>query len=301
MMEKEFDKSDNPKDLEDWKYHQNMILSELFPSIRNREEALKSREAAAFKKKRHPIPFNSIPIGTPVMIWDQHRQDKNESPYVGPYVIADGSADGRYQVVDPSTGAKYHRDITLDQMKVCRLAVLPTNVEDLESYYLDFILDHRRNPKTQSHEYLVRFAGFNEADDMWLPAEGIEPHAIKAYNQTLTRLSRTNQEVKDRLIQEYIAAGNPQDHFEDEDSDSEIPKVPKLKGNSKVSVIGASRGDAAVVLNPHGSKKSKPNNPAVVVPVEVPKAVVIDDSRGESKRKRTLTASGAVLLQKRKL
>ena len=309
MMEKEYDKSDDPKDLADWKWHQNMILSELFHSIKNRVEALKEREAAAFTKKggRNILPFNSIPIGTPVMIWDQHRQDKNEAPYVGPYVIAEGSADGKYKVADPVNGAVYHRNVTLDQMKVCRLAVLPSDKEDLDEYYLDFVIDHRRNKDTQRHEYLVRFAGFNDADDMWLPAENIEPVAIKDYNQTVSRLSKTNQAVRDRLIQESIESGKHVGNFEDWDPDVipiapivPVVPVPVLPVAPIVPVVEALRGDELIVPGP--AKKPKPNAPVKVsrtAPVVVP--VLVDDSRGELKRKRVMTTAGVeALLQKRK-
>ena len=40
-----------------------------------------------------------------------------------------------------------------------------------EGYYeVEQIVDRRINPATQAFEYLVRFKGYSECDDLWLPA-----------------------------------------------------------------------------------------------------------------------------------
>ena len=173
-------------------------MSELFPTLANREAALKYRHAEAFRKRKEGriFPHDSIDIGTAVMVWDAEMHNKNLSPYLGPFILSYGTKQGRYFLTDPVTNIKYHREVTLDQLKVCKLATLPK--EDIESYDVDFILDHRK--EAGKNQYKVRFLGFNSESDEWLPAERIEPLSIRNFHNTVQKVRRTAEAEQEKVI-----------------------------------------------------------------------------------------------------
>ena len=72
---------ENPDDNQEWREHQAIIMSELFPTLANREAALKYRHAEAFRKRKEGriFPHDSIDIGTAVMVWDAEMHNKNLS------------------------------------------------------------------------------------------------------------------------------------------------------------------------------------------------------------------------------
>ena len=131
------------------------------------------------------------------MIWDELRATKNDPPYIGPYTVAIQNENGSYQVKD-MVGAPYHRNVTLDQLKVLS-HVIPVPVVDLGvsvsgQWYVDHIVRRRFIKQTQMHQYLIRWVGFGPENDEWVNARDIpDTSLIREYVKSCNRLPRANK------------------------------------------------------------------------------------------------------------
>ena len=248
-----------PYDVSEWVAHQALIMHELFPSVRSREAALKFRNSEAFKQRKEGrvFPSDQIRMGTVVMVWDARSHNKNESPYIGPYLLEEGTQEGRYKLRDPATDKMYHREVTLDQLKICKMATLPQ--DDREAYDVDFVLDHQFEKGTGRHMYRVRFAGFNEASDQFLPAEDVAPEAIRTYNQRITRLHRTSQEDQMKEIQQHLEKRSMSEVEDREEKETRPPvsatpliSVPSvtLNGNSNKVTVAVKDSTSKKTVSP---------------------------------------------------
>ena len=131
----------------------------------------------------------SLPAGTMVMLFDELRSSKNEPPYVGPYRITGRNLRGAYDLVD-SVGGKFHRDVTIDKMKIIPGSIPQPDSPNALNYYVDALLAHKLEPDKQSYLYLVRWAGLDPIEDSWIPAHCIEDSLVRKYTAALTVLPR---------------------------------------------------------------------------------------------------------------
>ena len=228
------------EDTKEWREHQERIMNELFPAVLDHDKALKFRNAEAFRRKNAPrmFPADAIRIGTPVMVWDQEMHNKNLSPYVGPYLLHEGSQEGRFKLFDPATQNYFHREATLDQLKICKLASIPE--KDLESYHVDFVMDHRM--EQGRHVYKVRFVGFNEESDQWLTAERIDPIPIRDYQNRLSRLTRTSGVEQEKVVASNLKKRTAEERGQCADN-IEVSTTKKGDGKAQLPKESVTRSD----------------------------------------------------------
>jgi hypothetical protein len=206
LVDRKFAEVDDEAELMKWMSHQNLILSELFPAVAEKEKIMKDREAEAFKQKKGVLMLDpgALAVGTHVMLWDEIRASKNEPPYVGPYSITHVQANGNYLLKDVATNHMYHREVKLDRLKVCQVASMDVNNEEENSGFpLDFIMAHR--VKNGKHQYKVRFAGWNPTSDEWLYAENVEQAAIRKFYAVSDKIKRSSQKVVEDEISRHLA------------------------------------------------------------------------------------------------
>ena len=173
-----------------WIAHQKKVLSDIFPAVTARQVAQHFRQKLTFDASHNVIKNDlSLPVGTMVMLFDELRTSKNEPPYVGPYRVTGRNIRGAYDLVD-TVGGKFHRDVTIDKMKIIPGSIPEPDSPNALDYYVDALLAHKLEPEKQSYLYLVRWAGLDPIEDSWVPAHSIEDSLVRKYMAALSVLPR---------------------------------------------------------------------------------------------------------------
>ncbi|HVX00525.1 MAG TPA: hypothetical protein VHA52_08840, partial [Candidatus Babeliaceae bacterium] len=173
----DYTESDSPKpiSLEDWKEHQQKIVSLIYPAISEKIKSGKDAMVKTLNKNRKQLlSAYSFPIGSTVMIIDVNRQNKWEPKYVGPYTIVRRSYGGAYVLKD-SEGDLLDRKVTADQMKLISKSKRQLDI-DRPAHVIEKILAHRGTP--DKYEYYVHWLHFPEDERSWVPAEDFMDHKI---------------------------------------------------------------------------------------------------------------------------
>lgn len=152
--------------MDDWKDHQEKILSLIYPAISDRISSGKNQLMQSLNVQRRQLLPTAFPNGSTVMIVDQTRGNKFEPKYVGPYTILRRSRGGAYVLKD-MTGDLLDRRVTSDQMKLVRRGAREVDANK-PIYEVDSVMDHRG--ESGHYEYLVHWKNYGEEDDSWEPA-----------------------------------------------------------------------------------------------------------------------------------
>jgi hypothetical protein len=162
--------------LDNWKVHQEKIISVIYPAVSKRIEKSKKKMVANLNKHRRQLMQGGLPKGAVVMLIDPHRQNKFEPKYIGPYTIIRRARNGAYVLRD-ATGDMLDRHVPADQLKL--ISRKPRLVDlDQNTYEVQSILDHRGSPG--SYEYHVKWKDHNART--WEPASSfLDDLVIKNY------------------------------------------------------------------------------------------------------------------------
>jgi hypothetical protein len=155
-----------PISLDDWKEHQEKIMSLIYPAISDKVRSGKDKLIKSLNQHRRLLLPSSFPVGSTVMITDVTRQTKFEPKYVGPYSIVRRSRGGAYVLKD-STGDLLDRKIPADQMKLISKSQRKLDIEK-PAYEVERIISHRGSPA--NYEYFVHWLNYPEEDRSWVPA-----------------------------------------------------------------------------------------------------------------------------------
>lgn len=157
--------SDNPNriSLDDWKQHQEKILSLIYPAISDRIRSGKDKLIRSLDKQRRILLPDALPNGSTVMIRDPIRTNKFEPKYLGPYTIIRRARNGAYVLKD-ATGDLLDRHVPVDQIKLISKTTRKLDEEN-PIYVVKKIVDHRGTPG--NYEYLVDWKGYDESDRTW--------------------------------------------------------------------------------------------------------------------------------------
>jgi DNA-directed RNA polymerase subunit RPC12/RpoP len=177
---KDYSSEDSPIaiNLEDWKLHQEKILSLIYPAISERIMTGKEKMITALNKHRKLLLPSSLPNGSTVMIKDIHRNNKFEPKYIGPYTIVRRAHNGAYVLKDLS-GDLLDRHVPADQIKlIARYRRKKDN--DAPIYEVNKVIEHRGSPG--HYEYLVDWKGYTEEDRSWEPGNSFfDQSPIESY------------------------------------------------------------------------------------------------------------------------
>ena len=164
--------------LDDWRQHQERILSVIFPAISTRIKFVKDRMIASLDKHRRLLNEKSIPPGAIVMLIDPLRKDKFEPKYIGPYTVARRSRNGAYVLKD-ATGDLLDRHVPPDQLKLIS-RTLRTKTKEKPVYEVESIMDHRGDPGR--YEYYVKWKNYDEHQNTWEPASNfLDDACVRRY------------------------------------------------------------------------------------------------------------------------
>ena len=169
--------SDNPQpiSLDEWKAHQERIISVIYPATHERVKQLSEKMKKMLNKHRRVL-LASIPIGAVVMLKDPKRADKREPKYIGPYSVVRRAQSGAYILRD-ATGDLLDRFVPVDQMKIVSKKPMPVHPQG-DIYTVRKILDHRGSPG--NYQYLIDWKGYSE--QTWEPEANILDYdTVKQY------------------------------------------------------------------------------------------------------------------------
>ena len=165
-------------EIDEWKKHQEKILSVIYPSISDRVHVMKKKMVASINNRHRLLKSNSIPTGAVVMlidpkfIKDPTKKPKWEPKYIGPYTVVRRSKNGAYVLKD-ATGDLLDRHVPADQIKVIKRNI--SAFRDSDVHEVEEVLEHRGSPG--SYEYLVRWKGYDESNNSWIPQENFQDTA----------------------------------------------------------------------------------------------------------------------------
>jgi transposase InsO family protein len=168
-------------DMNDWREHQEKLLSLVYPAISDRIRCLKGAMKSKLDKLRRLLT-KSLPTGARVVIKDPTRKDKFEPKYIGPYTIIRRAQNGAYVLRD-DTGDILDRHVSIDQIKMYSRE---TDEEDekrkQETYDVDFVSDHSGSASDNSLQFLTHWVGYEEPT--WVASEDFDDDSpIRAYWQ----------------------------------------------------------------------------------------------------------------------
>ena len=181
---KDYSNSTNPTPipLDDWKTHQDKILSLIYPAISDRIKGAKLKLAATLAKHRRIISSESVPPGSSVMLHDPVRNNKFEPTYVGPYTVVRRARNGAYVLKD-ATGDILDRHVPVDQLKI--MSKKPRKADN-QIFEVDKILQHRGDPG--KYEYLTSWKNHSFYHDSWEPETSfLDDQIIKNYWTSLKK------------------------------------------------------------------------------------------------------------------
>jgi hypothetical protein len=164
--------------LDEWKEHQEKIVSLIYPAISSRVKSGKDQLMKSLNKNRRQLLPSSFPPGSTVMIVDPDRQNKFEPKYIGPYTIVRRSRGGAYVLKD-STGDLLDRKVPADRMKLISRSQRKLDIER-PAYEVEKIISHRGTPDT--YEYFVHWLNYSDQERSWVAAEDfLDDNIIKEY------------------------------------------------------------------------------------------------------------------------
>jgi transposase InsO family protein len=176
-----------PVDVNEWKEHQEKVISLIFPSISERISRKQTKMRSRLDSLRKKVTADELSPGTVVMIKDPlyllhpSLRPSTEPEYIGPYTIVRRTLYGPYILRD-DTGAIHHRQVNIDQMKVLfNSEKVSDKLEvDPQSYEVDHVMSHRENEG--EYEYRVRWKGYTSKDDSWVTEEAFnDPQPVERY------------------------------------------------------------------------------------------------------------------------
>jgi transposase InsO family protein len=170
--------------LDDWKSHQEKILSIVYPAIVDRMKISKDKMMESFNKNRKQLLPRSLPNGATVMLIDPIRGNKFEPKYIGPFVIIRRTRNGNY-VLSDEVGGLLDRNVPPDQLKLISKKARPTDLNN-PIHEVEEILDHRG--EASHYEYFVKWKGYLEKT--WEPSTNFLDHNIikKYWNENKNKI-----------------------------------------------------------------------------------------------------------------
>lgn len=168
--------ADQKVSLDDWKKHQEEVISLIYPQIELRSRAVQKKYRDKIEKIRRNIMTRDLPPGTQVMILDEKYlkgtpKPNTEPKYIGKYIIVRREVNGPYVVKD-MTGEILDRKIPIDQMKILfRPGLIPAMQDDEDVWVVEQILNHRKVGGVT--EYEIKWKGFGYNETTWEPEENI--------------------------------------------------------------------------------------------------------------------------------
>jgi hypothetical protein len=162
-------------DINDWKEHQEKIVSLIYPAISERIQSGKNKMITQLNRHRKILLPHAVPEGSTVMIKDPVRTTKFEPKYIGPYEIVRRARNGAYVLKD-LTGDLLDRHVPIDQIKILQKTKRRKKDEEQPFYEVSKVLNHRGEPG--NYEYLIQWKGYSDDENTWEPSSSFADVSI---------------------------------------------------------------------------------------------------------------------------
>jgi transposase InsO family protein len=175
---------DLPPASDEWKQHQERLVSLIFPAISTRRQDAQEKYRERMDRTRKQVIQDSLVPGTMVMIKDPlylanpQLRPASETKYIGPYFVVRRSHFGPYHLKD-EMGEPLPRPIPLDQIKVIRsrgAGDVKLSADGGVLSEISRILDHRFDKRTKQLKYLVKWK--DGSKNQWVPSDGFNDTAV---------------------------------------------------------------------------------------------------------------------------
>lgn len=144
-----------------WVEKQRWLLEVIYPAVVERKKGVHAKGNAHSDKKKKIVEDELVP-GTVVFAKDPRREQKWDAVYEGPYEVVGKDETGGY-VLKGDEGLISGRSFAVRYLKL----VHPSHIKG-KSFIVEKILAHRK--EGPGFAYLVKFKGYDEEYNEWLPA-----------------------------------------------------------------------------------------------------------------------------------
>lgn len=196
---------------EEWRRHQEQIISLIYPSIELRARQYSQDTIDYLNKIRAPLIIDNLPPGTVVMVRDPETVNKNASqrtllkaPFLPlRYTVVKRERDGAYLLRD-ELGAIYPRLVPVNHLKA--LSTRRGVEEDTGRFIVDDIIDRRREANGEM-KYRIRWKGWTHKGDTWETADKImDKQMLRKFNADYDAEDKTLWRREQRLKRYYQQA-----------------------------------------------------------------------------------------------
>ena len=176
--------------LDEWKAHQEKVVSLIMPSIEKRITGKQAEMRKRLDATRKRVTADELTPGTLVMIKDPayllkpNLRPAQEPEWIGPYSVIRRTLYGPY-LLRSDTGDVYDRRVPFDQMKVL---YTPTSIpedrqeEEKDTYEVEHVMAHEE--KDGVYRYKVKWRGY--ADPTWVGEDAFnDPQPVERYFKLL--------------------------------------------------------------------------------------------------------------------
>ena len=134
------------------------------------------------QNKRNKITEKPLKVGTRVMLKTEGMRGKLEAKFHGRFKIKEVTDGGNYRLENAKG------ELLKGSYPVTKLRPIVENNSNDNSQEVERILDKRKNRKTDTIEYLIKWKDFDDSENEWISEElfdGVE--LINSYNNTIHR------------------------------------------------------------------------------------------------------------------
>ena len=202
-----------PVNMDEWRQHQEKVLSLIFPSVSDRisdkQQAMRSKLDALRKKVTSDelLPGTIVHIKDPTYLLHPSLRPTKEPMWIGPYTIVRRTLYGPYILRD-DTGDIYPRQVNFDQMKVLYSpSSIPADHADEQddTYEVDYIVTHKE--VNGQYQYLIKWKGYDKSAATWETEEAFnDPQPVERYFRLLQMKTQAKKVRANMLLTHDVEA-----------------------------------------------------------------------------------------------
>jgi hypothetical protein len=221
-----------PITLEDWKTHQEKVISVIYPAVSERIKLLSADMRKRLDEHRKVLETDPYPKGTIVMIKDVSYANnpglkpKTEPKYVGPYTVVRRTRNGAYQLQD-TDGNFLDRLVSIDHIKKTS-----PKLEMSTIYQVEDILDHRDDDGER--EFLTKWHGYD--DPTWVEEKNfLDTQVIQNYWKKKRPATSSRSKTKVSVTRQTSPPSTTEDLTQQDERDT--PVAPSSSTDKPSQVV----------------------------------------------------------------
>ena len=158
--------SPKPDDPKNWKEHSSEMVNLLFPLVNDKIKDYRSNYKEHFNQNNRIV--DDVAPGTLVMIRNHLKRKgrKMDAAFLGPFVVKCRNPFGTYEITTME-GVAHQSRVTRNAIKV-----IDGKLDDFsKDFEIEKIVRHKK--KGGQMFYLVKWLGYNDKHNLWLPTQNL--------------------------------------------------------------------------------------------------------------------------------